>query len=203
MSDPRAVGSSPLGRTCAQLIEAPLGSPIWTSGQRGEMSDYGVWTAMSSLSGMPTTRPLGKLGPELRCYSGCTPNLGLSLLAKSGGGVKTCRPPCGQPGRHGGDDEEQCRHGAIGCGVGRLHANQHRGHPAGEDESCNQTGGDADGREAKSLAHDELENIAGLSTQGHANADFGGTLSHDCRKHAVESDAREQRGDYRERSDEE
>src|SRR6266436_5812269 len=33
------------------------------------------WTAMSSLSGMPTTRPLRRLGLELKCHSSCTPNL--------------------------------------------------------------------------------------------------------------------------------
>jgi hypothetical protein len=70
-------------------------------------------------------------------------------------------------------------------------------------KAAKQAAADADGRQAKSLAHNELENVAGLSAQSHTNADFRGALSYHGRKDAVESDAREERRDYRERPNEE
>ena len=55
------------------------------------------------------------------------------------------------------------------AGVGGLYAHQHGGHSACEGEGDDQTGGDTDGREAQSLPHYELEDLARPGTEGHAN----------------------------------
>jgi hypothetical protein len=130
-------------------------------------------------------------------------NLERSLRAKSGGGVKTCGAPGGQPGRHGCDREEYHRHRGKGCWVGGFDAHEHGGHSACESEGRDQAGCDTEGSETQTLTHDKLENVSGLSTQGHSNAYLSGALPHDRCKHAIESNAREQRRDDRERSDEE
>src|SRR5207249_4794124 len=95
-------------------------------------------------------------------------NLERSLRAKSGGGVKTCGAPGGQPGRHGCDREEYHRHRGKGCWVGGFDAHEHGGHSACESEGRDQAGCETDGSETQTLTHDKLENVSGLSTQGHS-----------------------------------
>src|SRR5580693_5254129 len=118
--------------------------------------------------------------------------LRFSLLEKGRGGVEIRCAPGGKPRRSSGDQEKQDRHGDESQRVGGLDSDEHRGHFARDCESGQQAEDDANSRKAKSLANDKSENVARLSTQGHANANFGGTLPHDSRKHAVESDTREQ-----------
>src|SRR2546422_103510 len=80
-------------------------------------------------------------------------------------------------------------------------SHQPGGHSACEGEGDDQTGGDTDSREAQSLPHYELEDLARPGTEGHANTNFGGALAHDRRKPTVKPYAREQCGDDREYSD--
>lgn len=144
------------------------------------------------------------------CFGGCRfgkrwsgIRAGGSFVAEGDDGIEASGAAGGQPGCDGCDDDEKDGHGDEGGGVGGFNADEHGSHFAGDGVSGKKTGSDADDGEAKSLTDDELEDVGGLSAEGHANADFGGALADDGGEDAVKPDAGEERGDDRERSDEE
>jgi hypothetical protein len=127
---------------------------------------------------------------------------GASLVAKGNDRIESGGAACGQPGCDGGNQKKEYGHDAKGGRVGGFDPDEHGSHLASDSEGGKEADGDTDDCEAKALANDKLEDVGGLSAEGHANADFGSTLADDGGEHAVESHAGEERGDYGEGSDE-
>src|SRR5882724_773649 len=76
-----------------------------------------------------------------------------------------------------------------------VHAVELALHYAGEREGCGDTYAHANGHEDQDFAHDQPEDFRSGSAEGHANADFAGTLGNGVGHYAVEAEDGEQRGE--------
>ncbi len=97
---------------------------------------------------------------------------------------------------HEGDGQQQNRHGRKCERVGCSDAEEFTGKNARERKGRGEADGEAQNRKHETLAQNEAQNIARLSSKSHANADFVSALAGGVSENAVDSDAGEnQRND--------